>query len=549
MFTDEQGLIDLESISREHIKRLHINHSTARLHEKIIKNGEGQLARYGSVVVRTSSHQVLPAEDRFIVRDSDSEDKVSWNELNKGIARDHFYTIFNRLLAYLQDKELYVQNCCLGSDPDFMIPIRIITETAWHSLFARNMFIQLDENAEQEPFTPDFSIVHIPSFQANPETDGTHSSSFMIVNLKQKVVFIGGTSYAGEIKQAIFTIANYLYPEDSVFSMRCAANVGKDGDVAIFLGREGTGKTALSADPSRKLFADHFLGWTADGMFNLESGCYAKVFKLNKNDEPGISECVEQFGTVLENVSLNPRSRHLNLDNGNLTENSRAAYAIKRFPNSIPGGKCGHPKNIFLLTCDVFGVFPPISKLTPELAVYAFLSNYTSQIVDNRPEKIKAEVMFEVCFGDSLLAYPAHFYGERFMEKIVKHNINCWLVNTGWSGESYDSGERIPISQTRALIKAAVSGDLDNVSYETDPIFQYQIPKQCPGVPENILNPRLAAKDESEYNFRAVQLAQEILSSFAQFEEQVPENMRAMMSNIITLDDSYDLVDSLDISM
>ena len=534
--------LNLENFGRKHLRRIHRNLPTPMLYEKIATNREGQMAHLGPVVIRTGHYSEMPPADKFIVKDSFSEEKVFWSEEKNELSENHFNTLFHRLLAYMHDKEAYVQDCLLGNVPEYEIPIRIVTETAWHSLFARNMYYQIHDLGKLEAFTPEFTIIHVPGFNAVPEQDGTHSSAFVIYNLSRKLVLIGGSSYAGEIKQAVFTLASYLVPE-SVFCMRCSANMGAKGDVAIFLGREETGKTTLAMDLTRRLLGDHAHGWTDTGIFNLEWGGYAKLFNLSVEDQPAVYDCTRRFGTILENVTCDPDTRRVDLSDGSLTRNTRGVYPISHLPNAIHGGSFDPPKNLFLLTCDAFGVLPAIARLTPEQAAYAFLSAYTSKFTQTESGEFEPQVMFNVSFGDAALALPAYAYGMRLLEKIKTHNTACWLMNTGWIGEPSHKTERISIKHSRALANAAISGALNTVEFETDPVFQYEIPKNCPGVdiPQKMLNPREAAADAGDYELRANRLVAEFMKDFAQYEDKMPEDMRTMLSQIISVDDTLDL--------
>lgn len=517
------------------------NLTTGLLYEEIVKHREGQIAHLGPMVVRTGHDAEMTAADKFIVDDPVSEKQVHWDEEKNALSEHFFNTIFNRLLAYMHSKDVYVQDCRVGSVAEYQMPIRVVTETAWHSLFARNMFYQIHDADELAAFEPAFTIVHVPGFQAVAETDGTRSGSFVIISLEKKLVLIGGTSYAGEIKQSVFTLVSYLMPE-SVFTMRCAANVGENGDVAIFLGREETGKTTLAVDPQRRLLGDHSHGWSEKGIFNLDWGGYAKLLNVNPNDQPEIYACTRKFGTLLENVTIDPKTRRLDLTDNSLTENTRGAYPISHLPNAIREGLFDHPRHMFLLTCDAFGVLPPIARLTPEQALYAFLSAYTSKFKQMASGEIEAEVMFHVSFGDAALALPAYAYGQKLLEKINAHDVSCWLVNTGWSGEPSHRSDRISISQSRALVRAAMAGAFDKVEWEQDPVFQFEIPKQSPdaAVPDEMLNPRQAAADPGEYEMRANRLVADFIKDFSKFEDKVPEEMRAMLSQIISVDDSFD---------
>lgn len=528
----------------KNLSHIYRNLPTSLLYEKIITNREGQIAHMGAVVVRTGHYAELPPEDKFIVKDAFSEEKVQWTAEKNPLSENYFNTLFHRMMAYMHNKDAYVQDCLVGSDHEYQMPIRIVTETAWHSLFVRDMFYQVEGEDSMKSFTPAFTIIHIPGFTAIPEVDGTRSSAFAIVNLSRKVALIGGCSYAGELRLAVFTLANYHMP-DSVFCMRCSANVGPSGDVSLFMGREETGKTTLVMDPERQLIGDHIHGWSDKGLFNLERGGYAKVMNIDQATQPLVYECTRKFGSILENVSINMTTRRVDLTDDSLTENTRCAYPLTHVPIASRETIFNHPKNIFLLTCDAYGVLPPIARLTPEQAVYAFLSAYTSKFNKTSTGDFEAQVMFSVAFGDTMLALPAYAYARRLMENILKHNIRCWLVNTGWSGEPSFKAPRIAIGHTRALIRAAISGDLDKAAFETDPVFQFEIPKSCPGdaVPAKLLNPRECAEDPGEYELRAIRLVAEFMENFKQYEDIVPQEMREMLSQIISIDDKLDLED------
>ncbi len=527
-----------------HLSQIRRNLTTGALYEEIVTHREGQIAHLGPMVVRTGHDAEMPSSDKFIVKDSVSEKTVYWDNVKNELSLNFFNTLYRRLLAYMQSKTAYVQDCMAGSVEEYGIRMRIITETAWHSLFARNMFYQIPDAPPLEAFDPAFTLIHVPGFHAIPEMDGTDTASFVIISLERKMVLIGGTTYAGEIKQAVFTMVNHLMPED-VFVMRCSANVGPDDDVAIFMGRGETGKTTLANDPARRFLGDHSHGWSEKGIFNLDWGGYAKLYGIREENQPYIHACTRRFGTLLENVSLNQESRRIDTDDNNLTENIRAAYPISHLPNAIRSGVYGHPENLFLLTCDAFGVLPPIARLTPEQSVYAFLSAYTSKFKQTETGEMAPEVMFDVSFGDAALALPPHAYGRKLLEKIKEHRIKCWLVNTGWSGEPYTRGERIKIGHSRALIRAAISGAFNTISWETDPVFQFEVPVQSPdeNIPAEMLNPRKQVADPGEYELRANRLAAEFVKDFKKFESDIPEEMRVMLSQIISVDDSFDFED------
>jgi phosphoenolpyruvate carboxykinase (ATP) len=539
----KDGILDFVTIGRKNIRVVHRNLPTAVLYEHVIRNREGQISRSGPIVVRTGDCTERPLTDKFIVDEPASAETMIQSDHT--LSEDRFRRLLDRLLAYMQNKQVYVQYCHAGQDPEYRTSIRFVTETAWHSLFARNMFAPIQDVEDFEAFDPDFTVVDIPGFQASPETDGTHSPAFVIFSFGQKAAFICGTSHAGEIRQAMFTIFTHRFSHDSVFVTRSSANIGAEGDVAIFMGRGGTGKTALSVDPERKLVGDHQHGWSDRGIFNLERGAYAKVLNVSAEDEPEIHRCTRTGGTILENVSIDPETRRIDLNDHALTENTRAIYPLSHIRNVASEGLVGHPRNIFMLTCDALGVLPPIARLSPEMAVYAFLSGYTSRFLEPESGPGELDIEFETCFGGSSLTLPAHVCGNLLMERIRKHGVTCWLLNTGWIGEPRGIGDRIGIAQSRRLIGAAVSGSLDDVSYEIDPVFSFEIPGECPGIPAGLLNPRNAARDQGEYELRAVQLARRFMEDFGKYQQEMPENMRTMLSGVLSLDDSYDLLDKL----
>lgn len=545
MLEKKDGILDLVAMGRKTLKMVHRNLPTAVLYERIVRNREGQISHQGPIVVRTGDFMELPLTDKFVVKqEADSRVSEGHQEMSAG----QFNNLAYRLSAYLQNKEVYVHYSYVGRDPDCQIPVRVVTETAWHSLFARNMFMPIHGVEDYSQLKAEFSVMHIPGFHAVPDVDDTRSSAAVIFNMEQKIIFICGTSYAGEIRLAVFTFLNYLLPE-SVFPMRCAANVGPEGDAAIFMGRSGAGKTTLSVDPERRLLGDHFHGWTVRGLFNFERGAYAGLLGISEEDEPEISACSRKFGTILENVSIDMETRRVDLEDRSLTENTRAIYPLTHIPNAAEEGICDHPKHLFLLTCDGMGVMPAIARMTPEMAVYAFMSGYTSRFAETESGTAVSDIGFNTCFGASSLLLPAHVYGNRLLEKIRKHEVTCWLMNTGWIGEPAGRTERIKIPVSRALIRAAVSGKLDTVVYETDPIFGFDIPLTCPGVPYEILNPRNMAGDEGEYEVRANCLAREFMNDFKQFEDQMPESMRTMMAEVFSSDDSFDLLGDVGFSM
>ena len=419
-------------------------------------------------------------------------------------------------------------DCYAGADPEYRMPIRIITEQAWHSMFARNMFI-MAPNEDLPDFVPEFTVIQMPGFHAAPDLDGTDSTVFILVDLGHRLVLIGGTSYAGEIKKSIFTIMNYLLPAREVLPMHCSANVGPGGDSAVFFGLSGTGKTTLSADPKRTLIGDDEHGWSDRGVFNFEGGCYAKVIRLSPEAEPEIYDTTRRFGTILENVVLDPDSRLLDLDDGTYTENTRAAYSIDRIPNASPTGTAGHPRNLVMLTADAFGVLPPISKMTPEQAMYHFLSGYTAKLAGTEKGLGDEPVAtFSACFGAPFMALHPSVYAEMLGRKIAEHEVDCWLVNTGWTGGPHGVGHRMKIGHTRAMVHAALDGSLRDVPTEEDPVFGLHVPESCPNVPPDVLNPRNTWEDKDAYDRAAADLARMFRENFADYEDYVDDSVKAV---------------------
>jgi phosphoenolpyruvate carboxykinase (ATP) len=516
----------LENHGLTNLGKVHWNHNTPMLYEEIIKNGEGCLVHLGPIAVRTGLHTGRAAKDKFIVEEPQTREQVWWGKVNKPFAPEKFDLLFRRLQAYLQGRHVYVQDCFAGYDPKYRLPVRIINETAWHNLFARTMFIEADID-QLADHVPEFTVLHVPNFHAIPEVDGTNSEAFIILNIRRKLVLIGGTSYAGEIKKSVFTVLNYLLPQENVLSMHCSANVGANEDVALFFGLSGTGKTTLSADPNRRLIGDDEHGWSADGVFNFEGGCYAKVIKLSKESEPEIYATTRRFGTVLENVGFDPITRRLDLNDAALTENTRAAYPISHIPNALAESMAGHQNNIIMLTADAFGVLPPISRLTPEQAMYHFISGYTAKVAGTEAGVTEPQATFSACFGAPFMVLHPSRYAELLVDKIRRHKVGCWLVNTGWTGGPYGVGKRMEIEYTRALLNAALDGTLNRASYETDPVFGVQIPVACPGVPAEILKPRNTWANKEEYDRKAQQVAALFVENFRQFEDQVLPDVKA----------------------
>ncbi len=496
---------------------------TAVLYEQIVKRGEGLVTHLGAVAVKTGHYTGRAANEKFIVDEPSCHDFINWGKVNRPFDPAKFDGLYKRMLAYLHGKDLFVQDCFAGSSPDHRLPVRIITEKAWHSLFARNMFIRASPQ-ELESHKPVFTVIDMPAFHAVPSVDGTNTETFIIVNFAKRLIIIGGTSYAGEIKKSIFTILNYLLPHDKqVMSMHCSANAGEKGDVAIFFGLSGTGKTTLSADAKRRLIGDDEHGWDDSGVFNFEGGCYAKIINLSKESEPEIFDTTRRFGTILENVAIDTVSRRIDLNDDSFTENTRASYPITHIPNIVDSGMGGHPSNIIMLTCDAFGVLPPISRLTPEQAMYHFLSGYTAKVAGTEAGITEPQAAFSACFGAPFMALHPSIYGELLKQKIAKHQVACWLVNTGWSGGGYGVGSRMKISYSRALVNAVIDGTLVIGEFEKDPFFGLEVPKSCPGVPAEVLNPRNTWADKLKYDEVAKMLVERFRKNFEQYRQYVSD--------------------------
>jgi phosphoenolpyruvate carboxykinase (ATP) len=452
--------------------------------------------------------------------------------VNQPFEPDCFDTMHKRLGSYLQLKDVFVQDCWAGSDPDYRLPVRIITESAWHSLFARNMFIQAIPE-ELANHVPEFTVINCPRFHAIPEIDRTNSEAFIIINFAQKLVLIGGTSYAGEIKKSIFSVMNYLLPFKDVLPMHCSANYGPQGDTALFFGLSGTGKTTLSADASRTLIGDDEHGWSGNGIFNFEGGCYAKVIRLSAEAEPEIYQTTRRFGTILENVMIDVETRHVDLNDDSLTENTRAAYPISHVPNATREKRGGHPKNIIFLTADAFGVMPPVAKLTPAQTMYHFLSGYTAKVAGTEKGVTEPQATFSTCFGAPFMTQRPIVYADLLCDKITEHKVNCWLINTGWTGGPYGVGERMKIAHTRAMVNAALNGLLEAVDYVVDPVFGVEVPTACPEVPAEVLTPKDTWSDGKAYDEQAKLLAGMFVENFKHFEAEVSEGVRAVAPNIV----------------
>lgn len=511
----------LENHGLNNVKCAHWNYEAPALYEATISRGEGSLAQGGALVVRTGEHTGRAPNDKFIVDDQTSKPNVNWGKVNKPFTTDRFNALRARMSAYFQNRELFVQDCYAGTDPEFRLPVRVVTESAWHSLFARNMFLT-PKPEERTAFEPQFTILHAPFFQAIPEIDGTNSEVFVLVDFSQRQVLIGGTIYAGEIKKSVFGILNYLLPEKGVLPMHCSANIGQAGDTAVFFGLSGTGKTTLSADGARTLIGDDEHGWGDQGVFNFEGGCYAKMIRLSAEAEPEIFSTTQRFGTILENVVMDSSTRILDLDDNRFTENTRGSYPASFIPNVKADGMGGHPANIIMLTADAFGVLPPISRLTPEQAMYHFLSGYTARVAGTEKGLGNEPVAtFSTCFGAPFMPRHPTVYAKLLGEKIATHKVKCWLVNTGWSGGAHGVGTRMKIAHTRAMVRAALDGRLAEVPTDTDTHFGLHIPRQCPDVPAEVLDPRNTWSDKAAYDSMARNLTKRFEDNFVQYEPHV----------------------------
>ena len=497
-------------------RTIHWNLPAAALYEHAILRQEGDLAADGPLVCRTGAHTGRSPNDKFVVREPSSEKHVAWSKVNRPMEQAQFEVLRRDILAHLGDRELYVQDLYAGADPTYRLRVRFIQELAWQNLFVRNLFIVPPAN-ELPDFAPQFTVITAPSFKASPERHGTRSDVAIVLNMGTREVLIAGTSYAGENKKSIFTVLNYLLPLRGVLSMHCSANIGRDGDTALFFGLSGTGKTTLSSDPQRQLIGDDEHGWSDDGIFNFEGGCYAKMIRLSAEAEPQIYATTQRFGTVLENVVVDPETRALDLDDASLTENTRGAYPIAFIDNAVASGTGGHPQNIVMLTADAFGVLPPIARLSAEGAMYHFLSGYTAKVAGTEKGVKDPSATFSTCFGAPFLPLNPNVYARGLGERIARHTVRVWLVNTGWTGGAFGVGKRMSIQHTRAMITAALSGQLDDVEYRRHPIFNVEMPTTCPGVPDAVLDPRSTWSDKAAYDQQAKKLASMFVENFKTF--------------------------------
>jgi phosphoenolpyruvate carboxykinase (ATP) len=502
------------------------NLPTAELYEDAIRRGEGLIAADGPLVVRTGKHTGRSPEDKFIVREPGSEDKIWWGAVNRPIGEAHYERLRARLIEYAATRDLYSQDCFIGAAPAHRRSLRVYTETAWASIFARNLFRR--PTAEQlSGFEPNFTIICVPSFQADPATEGTRTGTAILVHLRRMEVIIVGTEYAGEIKKSAFTVMNYLMPDEGVLPMHSAINVGADGDAAVFFGLSGTGKTTLSADPLRSLVGDDEHGWAEGLTFNFEGGCYAKTIRLSPMYEPDIFQTTRRFGTILENVDLDPVTRELDLDSERFTENTRGAYPIEFIGNADETGIAGTPRSVIFLTADAFGVLPPIARLTREQAAYHFISGYTAKLAGTEVGIKEPKATFSACFGAPFMPRHPGEYAHMLMDHLEREAVPVWMVNTGWTGGPYGTGERMNIAHTRSIVRAALDGLLAEVATRTDPVFGFEVPTSCPNVPDRFLDPRATWADPADYDRMAAKLARMFVDNFDAFAGGVSDRVRA----------------------
>jgi phosphoenolpyruvate carboxykinase (ATP) len=518
------GAFGLEKQGFRNLKAVHWNLSAPALYQSSVARGEGNVAKHGPLVVLTGQHTGRSASDKFVVRDASTENTVWWDN-NKAMSPAHFDALHADMMAFAQGRELYAKDLFGGADLEHRLPVRIVTEYAWHSLFVHQLLIRPTTD-QLKGFMPEFTIVDLPSFESDPAKHGTASKTVIAVNFTKKMILIGGTSYAGEMKKSVFTIMNYLLPAKRIMSMHCSANMGREGDTAIFFGLSGTGKTTLSADASRTLIGDDEHGWSEHGVFNIEGGCYAKVINLSREAEPEIYSTTERFGTVLENVMMDMETRTLDLNSAHYAENTRAAYPIDFIPNASETGRGGHPRNVIMLTADAFGVLPPIARLTPSQAMYHFLSGFTAKVAGTEKGLGKEpQPTFSTCFGAPFMPRHPSEYGNLLRDLIAQHKADCWLVNTGWTGGPFGVGKRISIHHTRTLLKAVLSGTLHDVEFRVDPVFGFEVPKHCVGVPDQILDPANTWGTREEYFKKYDALAARFIENFKLMKDGCPPHV------------------------
>jgi len=517
---------DLIGLGLANVKGVLWNLNQAELMMEAIKNGEGVLTDTGALMCDTGKFTGRSPKDRFIVKDEITKDKVWWGDINISFDEDKFDSLYDKMIAALGMKRLYVRDAFAGADPDYRLKIRVIDTQAWHNLFCYNMFIR-PEKDQLADFHPDFTVLAVPEFLADPEIDGTRQTNFAIINFKKRIILVGGTGYTGETKKGIFSVLNFLLPDrKNVLSMHCSSNMSKDGDTAVFFGLSGTGKTTLSADPKRNLIGDDEHGWTDKGVFNFEGGCYAKVIDLTKEKEPDIWDAIK-FGAILENTRFHPGTNTVNFEDASVTENTRVSYPIDHINNAASPSVGNTPKNIFFLTCDAYGVLPPISKLNVGQAMYQFISGYTAKVAGTEAGITEPVAVFSACFGAPFMPLHPTKYAELLGEKMQKHEVNIWLINTGWAGGGYGVGKRVKLPYTRAMITAALENQLENAPTEVHPVFGLKMFTEVPGVPSEILNPRNSWANKAEYDAQANKLAQMFINNFKKYEENANEEIMA----------------------
>ncbi len=499
------------------------NLTPSELYEEIIKNDEGILSNDYAIRIVTGEYTGRSPKDKFLVDQPSIHEDIDWGEINRPIDEEVFNNLFGQVSKYLSDKKLYIRDCYAGADKNYQLSVRLVSEAAYHSLFAYNMFRRPTE-AELESHNPDFTIMAAPNFEADPEKDGVDSETFILVNFDKKIILIGGTLYSGEVKKGIFGIMNYLLPKQDVMGMHCSSNMDEDGNTAIFFGLSGTGKTTLSSNPDRILIGDDEHGWSENGVFNIEGGCYAKTINLSAEGEPLIYATTQMPGTILENVVLD-ENRHPDFEDTGLTQNTRCSYPINYIPNATDSGTGNHPKNVVFLTCDAFGVLPPVSKLTPEQAMYHFISGYTAKIPGTERGITEPEATFSACFGAPFMPMHPTVYAELLADKIREHDSKVWLFNTGWTGGPHGTGHRMELEYTRQMLSEALAGNLNNVEFETDPVFGLSIPQKVEGIPDEVLNPRNTWDDKDAYDKKAKQLAEMFEENFKQFKDKASDQL------------------------
>jgi phosphoenolpyruvate carboxykinase (ATP) len=515
-----QGFTDLD--------RVFWNLPEEALYEEAVFRNEGKVTKGGPLLVNTKPHTARAAADKFVVEESTTKENIWWGVYNRPFSQEKFSALMARAKAFCQGEELFVQDVYAGTDPDYRLKVRVITDKAWHSLFTRNMFLTIDNREELKNFIPEFTVITLSDFKVDPSIDGTRTQTAIVLNFAERTALIANSLYGGEIKKSVFTVLNFLLTFDDVLPMHCSANVGKDGKAALFFGLSGTGKTTLSADPNRLLIGDDEHGWSSQGVFNFEGGCYAKVIRLSAEAEPEIYATTNRFGTILENVVFDPVSRNIDLDDDTVTENTRCSYPIEFIPNAVPEGFVrSHPKNIIFLTCDASGVMPPIARLNPEQAQYHFISGYTSKIAGTEIGLgIEPQITFSACFGAPFMVRHPYEYSQMLKERMLKHKANVWLVNTGWVGGKFGVGKRISIRHTRNLLNAALEGKLNKVKYRKDKLFGFEVPLSCPEVPEDVLEPSNSWGKKDEYWKKYDALAARFIENFKLFANDTSEEVK-----------------------